>query len=172
MRCKSTLLVFLGLAATASPVLAGCGPTAAQFHSRALTAMSATQGSLKPDAEAQPPEFFNIDLPHAPIVGLWDIKFMDGSQVVDEGFDAWHSDGTETLNDTPPPVTGNVCLGVWTQTGRNTFKLKHPSWVYDEATNTQIVGQAIIRETVTVSRDGNSFSGTSTIDIIDTFGNP
>jgi hypothetical protein len=34
------------------------------------------------------------------------------------------------------------------------------------------VGQAIIRETVTVSRDGNSFSGTSTIDIIDTFGNP
>jgi hypothetical protein len=75
------------------------------------------------------------------------IKFSAGGQVVDEGFDARHSDGTETLNDTPLPATGNLCLGVWTQTGHNTFKLKHPSWIYDPGTSTQLIGQAIIRET-------------------------
>jgi hypothetical protein len=38
-------------------------------------------------------------------------------------------------------------------------------------TNLQVVEQAIIRENVTVSRDGNSFSGTFTTDVYDTFGN-
>ena len=165
MQKKCALLVFLGLSATALPVFAGCGPTLAQLHSAAI---SATSVAALPQSAAN----FNTNLPAASIVGLWDIKFLSGSQVVDEGFDAWHADGMETLNDTTPPVAGNVCLGVWTQTGRNTFKLKHPSWTYDTLTNTQIVGQAIIRETVSVSRDGNSFSGSYTIDFIDTFGNP
>ena len=107
---------------------------------------------------------------HPPITGLWDIKFYSGGQLVDEGFDAWHSDGLELLNDTPPPATGNVCVGVYAQTGQRTFKLKHPSWIFD-STNTFVIGTATIRETVTVDRSGDSFGGTFTIDAVDTFGN-
>jgi hypothetical protein len=163
-------LLLFGLGSVALPVFAGCGPSLAQLRLTAAV-VTASGANAKMDGQAQAPQLFSFELSSAPIVGLWNIKFTSGNQVVDEGFDAWHGDGTETLNDTPPPVTGNVCLGAWTQTGRNTFKLKHPSWVYDEATNTQVIGQAIIRETVSVSRDGNSFSGSFTVDVIDTFGN-
>lgn len=105
----------------------------------------------------------------ASIVGLWKVKFSVGDQVVDQGFDVWHSDGTEVLNDTPPPSTGNVCLGVWIKAGRLTYKLKHPSWSFDAAGN--LIGTVVIREEVTVSADGNSYKGTFTIDVYDLAGN-
>ena len=102
------------------------------------------------------------------IVGLWNVTFTSGGQTVDVAFDAWHSDGTEVLNDYTNPIEGNVCLGVWTQTGSRTFKLKHPSWAFDN-TGT-LVGIVIIRETVTVSPDSNSYKGSYAYDIYDTTG--
>jgi hypothetical protein len=101
----------------------------------------------------------------APIIGLWRVTFVSGGQVVDQGFDQWNFGGTEILNDTPPPATGNVCLGVWVQTGPRTFKLKHPSWTFDNSGN--LNGTAIIREQVTVDGGGDNFSGPFTIDIYD-----
>jgi hypothetical protein len=113
----------------------------------------------------------SADFERLAIAGLWNIKFVSGGQVVDQGFDAWQSDGLEVLNDTPPPATGNVCLGVYAQTGQRTFKLKHPSWIFD-ASNTNVIGTATIRETVTIDRSGDSFTGVFTIDVVDLFGNP
>jgi hypothetical protein len=43
--------------------------------------------------------------------------------------------------------------------------LKHPSWTFDAAGN--LNGTAIIRETVTVQPDGNTFKGTFTVDVLD-----
>jgi hypothetical protein len=104
----------------------------------------------------------------ASIVGLWKATFTSGGQVVDVGFDAWHSDGTEILNDYTDPVEGNVCLGVWRQAGPRTYKLKHPSWVFDN-TGT-LLGTVIIHETVRLSADGNSYSGSYTYDVYDVSG--
>jgi hypothetical protein len=103
------------------------------------------------------------------IVGMWNITFTSGGQVVDQGFDVWHSDGTEILNDNPPPSSGNVCLGVWQQTGRFSFKLKHPSWTYDN--NGNLTGIATIREQITLDPSGNTFKGTFTVDVADLNGN-
>jgi hypothetical protein len=103
------------------------------------------------------------------IVGLWRVTFVSDGEVVDEGFDMWHSDGTEVLNDTPAPASGNVCLGVWTATGPLTFSLKHPSWTFDDAGN--LTGTSVIREQVTLSADGNSFKGPVTVDVFDLSGN-
>lgn len=105
------------------------------------------------------------------IVGLWDVKFISDNQVVDEGFDQYHSDGTEILNDTPPPATGNVCLGVYENTGPRTLKLKHPSWIFDP-TNTIVIGRATILEKITVDRGGRTFKGTFIIQLRDLSGNP
>jgi hypothetical protein len=102
------------------------------------------------------------------IVGLWNLTFLSGGQVVDAAFDAWHSDGTEILNDYTNPIEGNVCLGVWEQTGTRSYKLKHPSWSFDTGGNP--LGTVIIRENVTVSLDGNSFGGTYTYDVYDVTG--
>ena len=65
------------------------------------------------------------------IVGLWNATFTSGGQTVDVAFDAWHDDGTEILNDYTNPIEGNVCLGVYEQTGPHSYKLKHPSWSFD-----------------------------------------
>jgi hypothetical protein len=102
------------------------------------------------------------------IVGLWNVTFTSGGQTVDVGFDAWHSDGTEILNDYTNPIEGNVCLGVWIQTGPQIYRLKHPSWSFDN-TGT-LLGTVIIRETVILSPDGNSYKGPYTYDVYDTTG--
>jgi hypothetical protein len=105
----------------------------------------------------------------ASIVGLWYVSYTSGGQVIDQAFEQWHGDGTEILNDTSAPATDNVCLGVWQQTGPHTYQLKHPSWYFD--LNGNLLGTVIIRETIRLSSDGNSFSGSSTDDAFDTLGN-
>jgi hypothetical protein len=102
------------------------------------------------------------------IVGLWETTFTSQGQVIDQGFDQWNSDGTEILNDDPPPQTGNVCLGVYIKAG-SVYRLKHPSWTYDA--NGNLTGTAIISEQVTVGPDGNTYNGIYTINFNDLNGN-
>src|SRR5436305_12545112 len=72
------------------------------------------------------------------LVGLWDVTFFVGgtSAVYDQGFEQWHSDGTELNNDNAvPPLLGNVCVGVWKQTGPQGVKLRHVTWNWDSNNN-------------------------------------
>jgi hypothetical protein len=108
------------------------------------------------------------------IVGLWHLLMFnpDGS-VFDEGYDIWHSDGTEILNDTAPPQpangSGTVCLGVFEKTGPHSYKLRHVFWSFD-ATGT-LVGNGDFLEEVTVDESGSSFSGTCDFKTFDLKGN-
>jgi hypothetical protein len=104
------------------------------------------------------------------VVGLWMVNFVSEGQIVDQGFDSWSADGTEILNDDPPPSTGNVCLGTWIRTAPNSYLLKHPSWTFDDAGN--VNGMAIIRETITVDPSGMTYKGTFTLDLVTLSGNP
>lgn len=104
------------------------------------------------------------------IVGLWNVTIYAGGAIVDQAFDVWHSDGTEVLNDFTDPIEDNVCLGVWSQTGPATFKLKHPSWTFDLSGN--LTGVAYILEQVTVGAGGNEYEGGYNISFFDTSGNP
>ncbi len=138
------------------------------------SSQSGRMAEASPEAEASPA----ADESNAPasrdvhpgsIVGLWKVDFNSGGQTVDQAFEIWHGDGTEVLNDTTPPAEGNVCFGVWTQSGPRTFRLKHPSWAFDPAGN--LVGTVMIRETVTLTNDGNRFHGTATVEFFDLAGN-
>jgi len=97
----------------------------------------------------------------ASIVGFWHVLFVSGGQVFDEGYDQWHNDWTEILNDTAPPQpangTGTICLGVYKKTGPRTYKSKHPFWSFD-ATGT-LVGTGVILETLNVDRSGDHYTG-------------
>jgi hypothetical protein len=104
------------------------------------------------------------------MVGMWMTTFTSDGEIVDVGFDVWHADGTQILNDTTTPASGAVCLGVWTQTGDFTYSLKHPTWAFDE-TNTMLVGIGYILETVTLDPGGNSYTGTYSIEGFDLEGN-
>ena len=61
-------------------------------------------------------------------------------------------------------------LKVWKKAGKNTYKLNHFALSWDPS-GTVFVGPANIRENVTLNAQGNSFSGTFTIDQFDTNGN-
>ena len=111
------------------------------------------------------------------IVGMWKVQFVsegttgipDGT-VIDSAYAQWHSDGTEIMNSGRPPITSSFCLGVWKKTGESTYKLNHFALSWDP-TGTVFVGPANIRENVTLNAQGNSFSGTFTIDQFDKNGN-
>ena len=113
----------------------------------------------------------------AAIVGMWKVQFVsegttgipDGT-VIDSAYAQWHSDGTEIMNSGRPPITSSFCLGVWKRTGGATYKLNHFALSWDP-TGTVFVGPANIREDVTLDNNGNTFSGTFTIDQFDTNGN-
>jgi hypothetical protein len=95
----------------------------------------------------------------ASIVGLWHFKQASGMNVFDAGYEEFHSDGTEIYNSgSRAPDTGNFCMGVWQQVGPYHYKLNHRAigWASGGTTPAYI---ATILEDLTLSHDGNSFSG-------------
>ena len=113
----------------------------------------------------------------AGIVGFWKVKFVaegnvgipDGT-VIDNGFAQWHSDGTEMMNSSKPPATGNFCMGVYQKSGPSSYQLNHFALGFDASSN--FIGPAQIQESVTVNKKNNQYTGTFTIDQYDPMGNP
>ncbi len=104
----------------------------------------------------------------AAIVGLWEFEvrasmdegpFHQGD-LLDWGLATWHDDGTEIQFSAGRPYdAGDVCMGVWRQTGRNRFHLNHIALGKDLATGANFDGPTNIRADVTVDRTGDTFSG-------------
>ncbi len=116
----------------------------------------------------------------ASIVGMWHVVFTGqtmgtGSYTLPEPFDnsvvVWHSDGTEIMNSSRPAQDGNFCLGVWQQTGRRQYFLNHIPWQGNDPTGAP-QGGAQLLEQVTLSPDGNHYSGRFTFQAYDINGNP
>ncbi|MGB0122465.1 MAG: hypothetical protein WA419_03330 [Silvibacterium sp.] len=112
------------------------------------------------------------------MVGLWKQHWYskgsegipDGTEV-EAGYTEWHSDGTEIgISGMRPPMTGDVCVGVWEKVGPRCYKLNHIGMSYDSS-GLNLVGPAIIRQNLTLNSKGDEFSGTFTIDQYDESGN-
>ena len=120
------------------------------------------------------------------IVGMWHAVFTahsingnaipDPGAVVDNSVVVWHADGTEIMNSSRPAQDGNFCLGVWKKTGRLSYFLNHIPWQGNDPSggpsgigNPQ--GGAQLLEQVTLSPDGDHYSGTFTVTAYDTSGN-
>jgi hypothetical protein len=129
------------------------------------------------------PSFFR-----APIVGLWAFKYTslgnmktlgipDGAPI-DNGTTGWFADGNEiTFSGVRNPIVGATCIGVWKQTGEHTYVLNHIglSWNPLAASAAPagpgnpgggpgaVGGPAFIKQYVTLSRDGQSYTGTFSI---------
>ena len=118
------------------------------------------------------------------IVGMWHVIFtvktLNGSPIPDTGIDnalvVWHSDKTEIMNSARPPQDGNFCMGVWERTGKFTYYLNHFPWLNNDTTNAPSgignpTGPTHLVESVTLSPDGNHYSGTFKLDAYDTSNN-
>src|SRR5262249_25651190 len=86
------------------------------------------------------------------IVGFWDVRFLlPTGELFDEGFDQFHSDGLEILNDNgggPQPAnsSGTVCLGVFKKSGRGMYRVRHPFWAIDDRGD--LSGTGVLLETI------------------------
>lgn len=165
----------------ASGAAAQCG-AAGDGHSTTNNAMSALSRSVPLRNSVKTPSIVSLkegDDASVSIVGFWHVVFVsqgttnppipDGA-VVDQGFAQWHSDNTEILNSSRPPATANFCLGVWTRTGKMTYSLNHFAMSFNP--DGTFLGPANIHENVTLSADGNGYTGTFSIDQYDTQLNP
>ena len=115
----------------------------------------------------------NQDQNDASIVGLWNTQFLlgDGPDLFDESFQQFQSGGTEMmLSRGLPPVLGNVCVGVWKQTGPRTFKLKHTAWNWN--LDGSFVGIFVMEATLKLDRRGASYTGTWSADNLTPSGEP
>lgn len=103
------------------------------------------------------------------IVGFWFVNLYSGGKVIDQAYYQWHSEHLVATNDNSDPQAplsvGAVCLGVWKQTGRNTYKVKHPTWSFDA--NGHLNGKIVLREEITLDADGDSYHGTFVYDVFD-----
>jgi hypothetical protein len=164
----------LALAAMVAPAAhAGCGlyspvPHAASWQPQ-IASPRLVLAALDDEAGA----------PHGPsIVGTWKEHWIsegstgipDGTEV-DAGYASWHSDGTEiNVSGLRPPLTGDVCLGVWIKTGARTYQLNHFGISYDP-TGAVLVGPARIQQWLILDPKGDATSGKFTIDQYDEAGN-
>jgi hypothetical protein len=155
----------LAVASLLTTVPASACTVSAEAKTKSAAALAPGAAALSPD---NAPSTSNSKPNAQDFVGLWDLKIYSQGQLIDEGFDTFHSDGTELLITQDNPITENVCPGVWEQTGPATIKVKHPSWYFD--TNGNLLGTVIIYETLTLDCD-DSFHGTSVEEVFDTQGN-
>ena len=97
---------------------------------------------------------------------MWAVTFTSKGKLFDFGYSIWHSDGTEFLNSgARAPVTQNYCLGVWKEVKPDSYSLNHLALSYD--TSGKLNARVRIREDVKLSGNGNSYSGSFTIDAFD-----
>ena len=156
------LAVFGALAMAAPAAWAGCGAGAGVTPAAWDGGARASDGLLTLASNVQGNQNGN-----GAIVGLWAVQFFAGGNMIDFGYAAWHSDGTEIMNSGGrAPATENFCLGVWEQTGPQTYRLNHFALSYDAASGA-LNGKVNIKEDIVLGKGGGDFSGAFTIDVYD-----
>jgi hypothetical protein len=77
-----------------------------------------------------------------------------------ESLKTWHADGTEFENAFLPPAGGNICVGVWKDTGENNVKLHHIGLMFDAEGKVSFIFTT--DEKNTVSSNGKTYRGSFT----------
>lgn len=92
------------------------------------------------------------------IVGVWQVSYSVGGNVILNTIDTWSSDGNEFLIAGKNPIVGNVCAGVWKSANTRTVKLHHIGWTFD--TSGTLTGTLVDDEMVTLNRKATTYAGT------------
>lgn len=88
------------------------------------------------------------------IVGLWRVHYS--GDLVFNSFDQWFVGGLEWESADIAP--GALCQGVFKQIARQTVKLFHVNWNYDQ--NGALIGYSYETQIDTLDSNGNAYHGT------------
>jgi hypothetical protein len=118
------------------------------------------------------------------IVGMWHVKFTAKGNVggppdgtpIDNSLVLWHGDGTEMMASDRPPQDGQICMGVWKKVQNNKYRLNHIAWLANDTANAPSgvgnpTGPVRVIQAITLSPDGNQYTGTFTLRAYDLSGN-
>ena len=97
-----------------------------------------------------------------PIVGLWHVIYTNSADqsTFNDTFDTWHIDGTEFESAFLAPASGNICVGVWKESGPRSVKLHHVGWLFSPSTPSATATNSFtIEAEITVAPDCKSYSG-------------
>jgi len=157
------LLAALGLFILPTCANAACGSFGAAGLKTSIKLPMITQAELGSPVFSQP------------IVGLWHVTYTNGADqsLFNDTFDTWHSDGTEFESAFLAPLGGNVCVGVWRQTGLRTVTLHHVGWLFDPSTPAATATNTFtLDEEIKVAANGASYSGSFTFKVWNLDGTP
>ena len=161
LRSASVGLIVLTMFFAASSAKAGCGITSNTGAAPSIPFASPHwDGHQRQDAEE-----LNGS---AAIVGLWHVTYTANFASPSSNFPptpfqfaeslkTWHADGTELENAFLPPTGGNVCFGVWKETGHGSVKLHHIGLMFDSMGRVSNI--FTIDEKDTVGGNGKTYSG-------------
>ena len=97
-----------------------------------------------------------------PIVGLWHVIYTNSADqsTFNDTFDTWHIDGTEFESAFLAPASGNICVGVWKESGARSVTLHHVGWLFNPSTPSATATNSFtIDAEITVAPDCKSYSG-------------
>jgi hypothetical protein len=94
-----------------------------------------------------------------PIIGLWQSKVMYGDTILENVIAAWTADGLEFEDYALPILEGHICYGHWVKLQGRTYGQTHPYYEYDPNSGEWAGTSGVIYYTVTVSKDGKTYSG-------------
>ena len=161
-------LALIALSILAAPFSgAECGAVAHSANTLSPQVKSLQEPSALAEVDSD-----QADLPNASVtvLGLWKkIYFDDHGVLNDIGLAQFSAGGTELLNDVGAFNAGNnFCIGGWKKVGPRSYDLVHTFYLFN---GTTAIGVSIEKSNLTVSRDGNHFTGTWNQDNYDLFGN-
>jgi len=110
-----------------------------------------------------------------PIVGLWHVIYTNSADqsTFNDTFDTWHIDGTEFESAFLPPAAGNICVGVWKESGPRSVMLHHVGWLFNPGTPSATATNSFtVDAEITVAPDCKSYSGHFTFKIWNLDGSP
>lgn len=109
------------------------------------------------------------------IQGLWDVDVTihdcDTGAVLGgfKGLHKYEAGGTAQLVPATNPAALSPHVGVWSQTGRNSYRLAFKMFRFDETGNN--IGWNVVRSNVALSSDGTLYTGSGVAEFFDVNGN-
>jgi len=160
LRCAFLGLLVLTMLFAASSANAGCGVPSNTGAAPSIPFLSPHGDDHQEDNDSNE---------HAAIVGLWHLIYTANSASPGgafppppfqflESFKTWHRDGTEFENAFLPPTGGNICFGVWKESGHRSVKLHHIGLMFDSMGRVSNI--FTVDEKDTVASNGKTYSGT------------
>ena len=151
--------------------------TALSGAALALCAVSAQAGCYQPGGKPplhpviMPSELLSKSQKPAntdSIVGLWHASHYVNGSLLFDSLDQWFGDGNEIEFANIAPATGDLCLGVWTMSGKS-VSLWHTGWTFNSDGSPS--GTMVLTETLKVSTGGTTFKGPFDVKFYDVDGN-